>query len=274
MRVARQPAGLGAPRYSQSLERGLAILSCFSSERPVRGIAEIADELGMSRSTTHRYVVTLLALNYLEQGAGRKYRLGVRVADLGMSALASTELREQAGPYLRQLRQQTSHTVALSVLDATELLYLDRVPSPRRGARGAGRALAAGSRVPAHCTAAGKLLLAAASQQEQRRAIASIGVTGLGPNAITAKSRLRRTLADLRDAGVVLSDEELSPERYEIAAPIRYEGGCVFAALSLEAEGPGAISPQHMLAALSPQLLSTALAISARLGCRSRDGRR
>lgn len=64
------------PRYSQSLERGLAILACFTPPRPMLGIADLADELGMSRSTTHRYVVTLLALGYLEQETTRKYRLG------------------------------------------------------------------------------------------------------------------------------------------------------------------------------------------------------
>ncbi len=91
---------LREPRYSQSLERGLAILGCFTPARPVLGIADIADELGMSRSTTHRYVITLVALGYLEQGASRKYRLGLRVTDLGMSALNSTGLREHARPYL------------------------------------------------------------------------------------------------------------------------------------------------------------------------------
>src|SRR5690349_17327870 len=87
---------LREPRYSQSLERGLAILSCFSARRPVLGIAEIAEDLGMSRSTTHRYVITLVALGYLEQGDSRKYRLGLRVTDLGMAALSSTGLREHA----------------------------------------------------------------------------------------------------------------------------------------------------------------------------------
>jgi len=91
-------------RFSRSLERGLAILGCFTPEEPVLGIAEIADELGMSRSTTHRYVITLVALGYLEQGASRKYRLGLRVTDLGMSALNSTGLREHSRPYLEELR--------------------------------------------------------------------------------------------------------------------------------------------------------------------------
>ena len=105
---------LREPRYSQSLERGLAILGCFTPERPVLGIADIADELGMSRSTTHRYVITLVALGYLEQGASRKYRLGLRVTDLGMSALNSTGLREHAHPYLEELRQRTTYTTNLA----------------------------------------------------------------------------------------------------------------------------------------------------------------
>src|ERR1700691_3901902 len=127
---------LREPRYSQSLERGLAILGCFTPTRPVLGIADIADDLGMSRSTTHRYVITLLALGYLEQGASRKYRLGLRVTDLGMSALNSTGLREHARPYLEELRQRTSYTVNLSVLDGPEILYVDLVRSFRRGQGG------------------------------------------------------------------------------------------------------------------------------------------
>src|SRR6201992_3849810 len=120
-------------RYSQSLERGLAILGCFTPSRPVLGIADIADELGMSRSTTHRYVITLVALGYLEQGASRKYRLGLRVTDLGMSALNSTGLREHARPYLEELRQRTTYTASLGVLDGAEVLLVDRARSFRRG---------------------------------------------------------------------------------------------------------------------------------------------
>src|SRR3979411_2880144 len=124
---------LREPRYSQSLERGLAILGCFTPARPVLGIADIADHLGMSRSTTHRYVITLVALGYLEQGASRKYRLGLRVTDLGMSALNSTGLREHSHSYLEELRQSTSYTVNLAVLDGPEILYVDRARSYRRG---------------------------------------------------------------------------------------------------------------------------------------------
>jgi IclR family pca regulon transcriptional regulator len=163
---------LREPRYSQSLERGLAILGCFTPKRPVLGIADIADELGMSRSTTHRYVITLVALGYLEQGASRKYRLGLRVTDLGMSALNSTGLREHAHPYLEELRQRTSYTTSLGVLEGAEVLYVDRVRSFRRGQGKIDLNLHTGSRVPAYCTAMGKLLMAYLPEAEQRDLIA------------------------------------------------------------------------------------------------------
>jgi DNA-binding IclR family transcriptional regulator len=73
---------LREPRDSHSLERGLAILVCFTRSRPILGIADIADDLGMSRSTTHRYVIMLVALGYLEQRAPGKYGLGLLVTDL------------------------------------------------------------------------------------------------------------------------------------------------------------------------------------------------
>ncbi|MHB8490633.1 MAG: helix-turn-helix domain-containing protein [Solirubrobacteraceae bacterium] len=86
MSAARKVPTLRDARYSQSLERGLAVLSCFGPERSVLGIADLAAALSMSRSTTHRYAVTLVALGYLEQDAARKYRLGPRVLELGARA--------------------------------------------------------------------------------------------------------------------------------------------------------------------------------------------
>src|SRR5437773_3439603 len=96
---------------SQSLERGLAVLSAFRPDRPVLGISELARELDLTRSTTHRYVATLANLGYLEQDdSTRKYRLGPRVLDLGFSLLASMDMREIAAPYLRRLSDDTGYT--------------------------------------------------------------------------------------------------------------------------------------------------------------------
>jgi IclR family transcriptional regulator, pca regulon regulatory protein len=261
---------LREPRYSQSLERGLAILSCFTPKRPVLGIADIADELGMSRSTTHRYVITLLALGYLEQGASRKYRLGLRVTDLGMSALNSTGLREHAHPYLEELRQRSSYTVSLAVLDGTDILYVDRARSFRRGQNGADLDLHTGSRLPTYCTAMGKLLLANLPDADQRELIASLKLAKHGPNTITGKKALKEELSEVLEANFAVDDEELAKELYSIAAPVRNEAREVVAAVDIAAPA-SLISLEELVDALGPHLISTADRISARLGFRRDD---
>ena len=261
---------LREPRYSQSLERGLAILGCFTPARPVLGIADIADELGMSRSTTHRYVITLVALGYLEQGASRKYRLGLRVTDLGMSALNSTGLREHAHPYLEELRQRSSYTVSLGVLDGTDVLYVDRVRSFRRGQGATDLNLHPGSRLPAYCTAMGKLLLANIPEQQQRELIGEMKLAKRGPNTLTTKKALREELEEVQAAGFAVGDQELAADLYAIAAPVRNEAREVVAAVNLSASR-STISLEEMVDALGPHLVSTADRISARLGYRRDD---
>ena len=120
--------------YSQSLERGLAILSAFEPGRPLLGISELARSLALNRSTAHRYVGTLTALGYLQQDRGtRKYRLGPRVLDLGFSAINSMELPELARPHLQHLSDETGHTVNMAILDDTEIVYVERLRSSGRG---------------------------------------------------------------------------------------------------------------------------------------------
>ena len=262
--------GLREPRYSQSLERGLAILACFTPKRPVLGIADIADELDMSRSTTHRYVLTLTALGYLEQGAQRKYRLGLRVTDLGMSALNGTGLREHAHPYLEELRQRSTYTASLAVLDRSEIVYVDRARSLRRGQSENELGLAPGSRLPAYCTAMGKLLLANLPDTEQREILGSMKLRKRGPNTITSKDALRDELSEAREEGFAVNDEELAPQLHSIAAPVRNEAREVVAAASLAAH-TSTISLSELVDALSPHLVSTADRISARLGYRRDD---
>ena len=121
------PADSGAG-FSQSLERGLAVLSSFTPERPELGISELARMLALTRSTAHRYVATLATLGYLHQDeATRKYRLGPRVLDLGFAVLGSLELREIAAPHLRRLAETTGHTANLAVRDDTDAILIDRV---------------------------------------------------------------------------------------------------------------------------------------------------
>ena len=254
-------------RYSQSLERGLAILGCFTPERTVLGIADIADELGISRSTTHRYVITLFALGYLKQDASRRYRLGLRVTDLGMAALNATGLREQAHSHLEELRRGSSYTTNLAVLDAGEIVYVDRARSYRRGQDKIDLGLASGSRLPAYCTAMGKVLLANLPEQEQTALLASIKLTKRGPNTITSKNALRVELEQVRAEGLAVNDQELAKGLHALAVPVRSASGEVVAAVNLAAH-TSMISLELLVDGFSLELLATAGRISAGLGYR------
>jgi len=265
---------LKEPRFSQSLERGLAILCCFGPDRPILGISEIAHELGMSRSTTHRYVITLAALGYLEQGPGRKYRLGLRVTRLGLSAMSATGVREHAHADLEDLCRRTGFTVSLALLDGTEILLLERLRGGRRGLHPSDPGVSKGSRMPAFCTAAGKLLLANLPDRAQRELLGELDFgRGYGPNAIKSKSALRTELEQTRADGLAVDDEEFAEGLYAIAAPLRSDTGEAVAAIVLTAPAR-TIELGELIDALGPHLVSTADRISARLGYRRADERR
>ncbi len=257
-------------RYSQSLERGLAILGCFKPGRSVLGIADIADYLGMSRSTTHRYVITLVALNFLEQDESRKYRLGLRVTDLGMSALGSTGLREHARPHLEELRRRTSYTSNIAVLDGPEILYVDRARSLRRGQHKIDLNLQPGSRLPVYCTSLGKVLIAYLPDIEQRDLIATTTLAKRGPKTIMSKKTLVAELERIREDSVAINDEELAGGLISIAVPVRSEGGKVVAAINMAAH-TDMIRLKDLMDQLGPHLVATADNISARLGYRRND---
>jgi IclR family pca regulon transcriptional regulator len=252
-------------RYSQSLERGLAILASFTPRRPVLGIADIARELEMSRSTTHRYVSTLLVLGYLEQDRSRKYRLGLRVTELGMSTSSATGLRDHAHEYLEELARQVSLTASLGVLDGGHVLYVDRVQSLRREQNIGECDLR--ERLPAHCTAMGKLLLAHLPAAPRRELIKSMQMGSGAANAITSRAELESELDAIADTDLAVNDEELAAGLYAIAAPVRDSNGEVCAAVSLAAAGH-TISLDGLIDGLGPHLISTADRISARLGYR------
>ena len=263
---------LREPRYSQSLERGLAILECFSAERPVWGIADLAEELGMSRSTTHRYALTLTALGYLVRGGRRKYRLGLRVTDLGLSALSSTSLREHARPHLEELGKRAPYTLAIAVLDGPEVLSVDRLRGSRRGQHLVDLGMGEGAHLPVHCTAMGKLLAANLPPREQRELIAGLTLDRLGPNTISSRTALRGEFAEIISEGLATGDEELACDLYEIAAPVRSQTREVFAAVGMVAHS-SMISLEQMVEHLGPHLVATADRISARAGYRRDDER-
>jgi IclR family transcriptional regulator, pca regulon regulatory protein len=266
-----QTPDFSGPRYSQSLARGLAIMECFTAERPALGIAEIADELGMSRSTTHRYLTTLVALGYMEQDKSRKYRLSLRVSDLGMAALNSTGVREHAHAILEELRQRSKLTASLAVLDGQEIVYVDRVASFQRGREDVNKVvIGIGSRLPPYCTAMGKVLLAHLPEDERKELLSHALLERHGPNTITSKGALQDELNRALQDGFATEDEECKRGRIAIAAPIRNESREVVGAIDVSTH-TSTIAVEQLADGLRPHLIAAADRISARLGYRRED---
>jgi IclR family pca regulon transcriptional regulator len=253
------------PRYSNSMVRAFMILGCFSPERSVLGIAEIADKTGMSRSTTHRYVITLVMLGFLEQDASRKYRLGLKVTDLGMAKLNSMGLRKPSRLCLEELHTCTSLTTSLSVLDRSEIVYVERVRSHRRGQYMIDLNLRLGSRLPAYCTSMGKVLLANLSREVRNQLIVNMVISRHGPKSVVSRKSLGMELEQVFEDGMAINDEELAPGLVSMACPVRGKGGEVVAAINLVAH-TSMISLEGMVDQYLPDLRMTADSISERVG--------
>lgn len=196
------------PRLSRSLEFGVAILESFSGQRQELGIADLADIVGLSRSTTHRYATTLVALGYLEQDTKRKYRLSSRAATPGGAAIAAVRREIHARAVLEELREQTGHTVSMGVLDRGRVTYVHRLFGHRAGQYAVDADLGVGASLPLYCTALGKVLLASLSDAERREVLARLRLRRYGPNTILDKRRLAAELDRISPRGVVISDEE------------------------------------------------------------------
>src|SRR5262249_12724992 len=251
---------------SQRVARGLAILSAFRSGRPLLGVSELGRDIGLSRSTAHRYVATLAALGYLQQDPPtRKYRLGPRVLDLGFSAINSMDLRELAAPHLQALSDETGHTVNMAVLDGADIVYIERCRTARQGQREIDLNLHIGSRLPAYCTSLGKVLLANVPPDELNAVLDRVELVQRGPNTLTARTRLLAELQRVRADDLAVTTEELAYGLRSIAAPVRNQAGDVVAAINLAAHR-SMISLEALVAHLGPPLRRTAAEIAARLG--------
>jgi IclR family pca regulon transcriptional regulator len=255
----------GDPGFSQSLERGLAVLSAFTPDRPALGISDLARRLALTRSTTHRYVSTLATLGYLQQDEStRQYRLGSRVLDLGFSMLGSLELREIAAPHLRRLTDTTGHTSNLAIRDDTDVILIDRV----RGRPGRYHhlefTLHVGSRLPSYCSATGKALLAFLPRPDLDQLLDRIDLIQRGPRTLTSKTALLTELDHVRRTGVAVNDEELESALRSIAVPVRSRSGEVIAAVNIAIPwSPEAIT--ELVGLHAPVLQDTARQIAARV---------
>lgn len=184
------------------------MLQCFSSEHQALGIADLAEVVDISRSTTHRYAMTLVALGYLEQDSRRKYRLAGRAADLGRVAIDVIRAEAGARAALEELRDELGHTVSMGVLSGGRVVYVCRLFGHRRGQFAVDRCLESGAGVPVYCTALGKVLLASLSSGEREQLLADVELVPQGPKAILDRRRLAAAIERIGSGDAVLSDEE------------------------------------------------------------------
>jgi IclR family pca regulon transcriptional regulator len=252
-------------RYSQSLERGLAILRVFTPDQPWLGIAEIADALEMSRPTTHRYASTLVALNYLEQGPRRKYRLGMRAGDPGRSAINSTALQLLPHHCLEDLRDRSGCTASVAVLDGKDIVYVDRARSSWQGHGEVTTRIGRGSRLPASSTAMGRALLAHQSSQEQREAIDATAEQDDSQEASIVRDKLVEELERIRQRELAIADQVHVAGQRCVAAPFRGRSGEVVGAVDVAAP-KATFSRAQTLERLAPLVVASAKEMSAHLG--------
>ncbi len=197
------------PRFSRSLEYGLALLESFDSEHHAQQISDLADLLGLSRSTTHRYAQTLFALARLEQDPKRRYRLTHTAADPGTSAIETLRAETpDARGILEKLRDQTGHTVSMATINGSHALYTHRLHAHGPDQYAADLDHGVGAHIPLHSTAIGKALLASLSQTEQKALVSILTLEHEGPKTHKTKKALIDELNQIRTTGIATCDEE------------------------------------------------------------------
>jgi DNA-binding IclR family transcriptional regulator len=244
----------------RAVERALQILGCFDDEHPERGISEIAQVVDLHKATAHRIVTTLVNYGYLERASdGLKYRLGLELTNLGFKVIRRMDLRREALPFMTQLVQQWDETCDLSIFDEGEVFYIEVL----RGNRALTIAAAIGQRLPAHCTASGKLFLAHLRSTE----LETILCQPLAPythKTITSADELHKQLAVIRQQGYAIDDGEMEEGVYAVAAPIYNRQGTMVAAVSVPS--PTSRMTPERIPDIVQALKEAAKRISLRLG--------
>jgi IclR family pca regulon transcriptional regulator len=219
----------GRPReFIQSLERGLAIIRSFGPNAGERTVSDLAVETGLTRATTRRFLITLMALGYVETD-GRSFRLTPRVLELGYSFLSGLGFPDVALPHLERLVAEVGEGSEASILDGEDIVYVVRVPSTTIMTL----AINVGARMPAHATSMGKVLLAGLPDEELERYLATAKLERMRPKTITDPGALRSELEAARRNGYALVDQELEEGLLAIAVPVHDHTGKVAAAINL-----------------------------------------
>lgn len=216
--------------YVQSLERGLSVLRAFGPEHAQLTLTDVARATGLTRAAARRFLLTLVELGYVRSD-GREFSLRPRVLELGYAYLSGLSLAEVAQPLLEELVATVRESSSIAVLDGDDIVYVVRCPTKRIMTV----ALSVGTRLPAYCTAMGRVLLAALPADALEGYLDRVPLLARTERTCTDPMRLRATLARVAADGYAAIDQELEDGLVSLAVPIRDATGAVAAACNLSA---------------------------------------
>jgi IclR family pca regulon transcriptional regulator len=254
MRMAKQ-----AVKRVESLVKGLAVICAFNRDRPRMTLSEAAKIVSLPRATARRLLHTLVDLGYVETD-GKLFQLTPRLLEVGYSYLGSLPWWEIALPHMQKVSEKLDETCVASVLAGEEIVMIAR----RRGTRLTAINVPMGSRLPAHATAMGRVLLASRTDQEIDKYIATVTLKPITSHTVVDKNRLRRAILAAREDRYSIVNQELELGLLTIAVPLRDVRGNVIAALAISVHSSRA-NGKLLIREHYPVLAGAARDISAEL---------
>ncbi|MEG2215985.1 MAG: IclR family transcriptional regulator [Clostridia bacterium] len=249
----------------QSVTKAMKLIDCLAKAKHALTLQELSQQAGYPKSTAHALLSTLRDCSFVEQWDDGKYRLGIRLFELGMVVSGSWDILPLARNYIQSIAAETGEPVQLTTLDKNEVLVLD-TQNPNTAFR---VVLSTGSRLPCHCTASGKAMLAFLPQAKTKSILRTIEIFAFTPHTMTESEQLEAELADVRRSGFAIENGEYRIGLRAVAAPIFDVTGTPKYAISVYGMYRGINGDDFLLAQRLVQ--STASAISKELGYRGRN---
>ncbi|MGE7272451.1 IclR family transcriptional regulator [Brevibacillus panacihumi] len=248
----------------QSLERALTLLNVLSEYPEGIQITRLSEQVGLSKSTTHRLLATLVHMNYVvKDEETEKYKLGFQLIYLSRNILNSIDVIQIARPFLEKLCHDVNETIHLCIDDNGEVMYIDKIES-NQTIRMFSRI---GSRAPMYCTGVGKVLLSGMSEETYRKVVSGIDFVSRTAKTITSADALAEEVAVVKNQGYALDNIENEEGIRCIAAPIFDFQGKIIASFSIS--GPSnRITMERVQDELVRKIRETSQEISRQLGYR------
>lgn len=263
-----RPDGPRRTDFVQSLDRGLAVIRCFSSEHPSLTLSEVAERTGLTRAAARRFLLTLQELGYVGS-SGRLFSLRPRVLALGYAYLSSFSVAQIAQPHLEDLAEDLHESCSVSVLDGDDLVYVARASANRIMTI----SLTVGTRLPPYPTSMGRVLLAYLPGAELDAHLRRTELRRLTEHTVTDEAEFREVLAAVRRRGWAAVDQELEAGVRSIAVPIRDSSGKVVAAINASAHA-ARVPMRTLEKQFLPKLTDAARQIDGELAARMAVGGR